>query len=140
MLGRGDPMKPNLRGARWSPLDVPALYAAIEKDTAIAEGDHLIAVQGLPVTTERNLYTIAVELENVLDLRDDALLNSIGLPKSVREDDDHRACQLVGGAAEWLGHDGILVPSARHLGTNLAIYVAKLNPAARLEVVAAETL
>jgi RES domain-containing protein len=140
VIGSRDPMNPNLRGARWNPADVPTLYASFERDTAIAEGAHLIAVQGLPMSVERNVYTVAIELENVLDLRDDALLASLGLPPEAREDDDHRACQLVGGAAEWLGHDAILVPSARDAGTNLAIYVAQLNPGARLEVVASETL
>jgi RES domain-containing protein len=140
MLGGRDPMIPNLRGARWNALDVPALYAAIERETAIAEGDHLIAVQGLPLSTRRDLYTVAVELENVLDLRDDLILTSLGLPADARASDDHTACRLVGGAAEWLGHDAVLVPSARRAGTNLAIYVAKLNPRARLEVVSSETL
>ncbi len=140
MLGRRDPINPNLRGARWNPPNVLTLYASLDRDTAIAEGDHLIAVQGLPITIERNLYYIGLELENILDLRDDALLNSLGLSPAERVADDHTACQLVGGAAEWLGHDGILVPSARHANSNLAIYVAKMNPGARLEVLARETL
>ena len=35
---------------------------------------------------------------------------------------DHRVCQTVGGAFEWLGNDGLLVPSARADGANLVIF------------------
>jgi hypothetical protein len=31
-------------------------------------------------------------------------------------------CQRIGGAVEHLGHDGLLVPSARHPASNLVIY------------------
>jgi RES domain-containing protein len=140
MLGTRDPMISNERGARWNPPNVPTLYASLDRDTAIAEGDHLIALQGRPLKTVRSIHTIGVELHNVLELTDEHLLETLGLPPSTRESDDHGPCRIVGGAAEWLGHDGILVPSARCSGTNVAIYVAKMRPTARLEVIKHEAL
>jgi RES domain-containing protein len=76
MLGTRDSMIPNERGARWNPPNVPTLYASLDRDTAIAEGDHLIALQGLPLKTVRSIHTVAVELHNVLELTDEHLLNS----------------------------------------------------------------
>jgi RES domain-containing protein len=133
-------MIPNLRGARWNPPDVAALYGSFELDTAIAEGDHLIAVQGLPLKTSRTVYTIGLELHNVLELTNEDVLEKLGLPPLVREADDPTPCQVVGGAAEWLGHDGIIVPSVRHSGQNFVIYTAKMRPTARLEVVSQQAL
>ncbi len=45
---------------------------------------------------------------------------------------------MVGGAAEWLKHDGILVPSARALGTNLVIFPNQQSATYRFEVKGSE--
>jgi len=39
------PDKANGRGARWNPPGTDALYASLERDTAIAEAEHQMAMQ-----------------------------------------------------------------------------------------------
>lgn len=69
------------------------------------------------------LYTIRVSLENVLDLTAPGLLDRPGITAVVLSSADQTPCRTVGGAVHWLGHDGLLVPSAwRTGGTNLVIY------------------
>jgi hypothetical protein len=36
--------------------------------------------------------------------------------------DDMTACRQLGGAADWLAHDGLLLPSAPSTNTNLVIF------------------
>jgi RES domain-containing protein len=55
-------------------------------------------------------------------------------------DTDWSRCQLVGGAAEFLDHDGLLIPSARAQGTNLVIFPNRRDPAEELEIIEKELI
>jgi RES domain-containing protein len=77
------------------------------------------------------LYTIHLSLKNVLDLTAPNLLTRLGIIDEVLAGIDHSPCRTVGGAVNWLGHDGLLVPSARRRGgTNLVIYQQDLATSA----------
>lgn len=116
------PERENVLGARWNPPDVPAIYTSLGRDVALAEAEYHINAQPLRPSAERRIYRIAVHLSRVLDLRDKTVLQALGVdPESFAGDHAHD-CQRVGGAVEWLGHDGCLVPSARAEGANLVIF------------------
>jgi RES domain-containing protein len=69
------------------------------------------------------LYTLRVSLQNVLDLTAADLLPRLGITDDVLSSDDHSPCRTIGGAVNWLGHYGFVVPSARRTGgTNLVIF------------------
>jgi RES domain-containing protein len=121
MFGSNRPEMENIRGSRWNPRDIPAIYTSLEEATARAEGDFMVAMQPIAPRAARHLYRIRVRLANVIDLRDPVLLRAVGVDDSDLRSLDYSACQTVGGAANWLGHDGILVPSARAVGSNLVI-------------------
>lgn len=140
MFGDYPPDRENTRGARWNPTDVSAIYLSIERETAIAEGDHMIAVQPLRPRIRRTVYTVRLTLGSVLDLRGPGQLEALGVGPQELAGDDHSACRQVGGGVAWLGHDGLLVPSARSSGSNLVIYPDQRNPAAEFEQVAAEEI
>lgn len=124
MFGERSPAQVNVRGARWNPPEVGAIYASVERDTALAEGGYAAALQPIHPTVERRLYQLHVRLTSVLDLTDRDLLVELGVDEEALSAVDQMQCQVVGGAVAWLGHDGLLVPSARGAGANLAIYVA----------------
>ena len=123
MFGSYPPARSNTTGARWNDADLAAIYTSCERDTALAEAEYYIAIQPLRPRAKRTLYTIRVSLKNVLDLTAPRLLPELGINDSVLSNPDHSACRRIGGAVHWLGHDGLLVPSARRAGgTNLVIY------------------
>lgn len=64
----------------------------------------------------------------MLDLSDPLDLSRSGLAGQDLAADDHTACQEVGAAVDWLGHDGLLVPSARSDALSLVIYPANRSP------------
>lgn len=134
-LGEYPPDRENTRGARWNPVDVATIYTSLSRDVVLAEGERLIAVQGIPPTAKRNVYTIEVKLYSVMNLADKQDLTVLGLTDADVAGDDHFRCQLVGGAVEWLGHDGLLVPSARTTGTNLVIFPSKRKPDHKFEII-----
>lgn len=134
------PDKANGRGARWNPPGTDALYVSMERETALAEADHQIAMQPVRPRAKRTIHRLEITLSNVLDLTDADLLDRLGIDSEALAALDFEACQKIGGAAARLGHDGILVPSARHSGTNLVIFVGNHQPDADLRVVTSEVI
>lgn len=140
MFGDHPPYRENTRGARWNPPDVSAIYLSIERQTALAEGDHMLAVQPVRPRSRRTIYSVRVTLRSVLDLRVTGQLEALGIGPEELAGDDHAACRKVGGAVAWLGYDGLLVPSARSNGSNLVIYPDQRSPAAEFEQMSAEDI
>jgi RES domain-containing protein len=140
MFGGRPPDRVNILGARWNPPETGAIYVSLERAGALAEGDHLVAIQPLRPRATRTIYTIHVNLSNVLDLTDRALLAELGVDAAGLVADDFDGCPELGGAAAFLGHDAILVPSVRAGAANIVLYTANLDVAADLEVVSQETL
>jgi RES domain-containing protein len=125
MFGDLRPDRENTRGARWNPPETPAIYSSLERRTAVAEGKHLASLHPIEPTVERKVYTIEVSLSRVIDLSDWNVLKDLGVERELFDTDDYTATQLIGGSAEWLGCDGIIVPSAREEGLNLVVFPRK---------------
>ena len=134
------PDKANGRGARWNPPGTDALYASLERDTALAEAEHQMASQPIRPKVKRTIHQLDVELSGVLDLTDPVLLEGLGVDAAALSRVDFTACQMVGGAAAFLGHDGILVPSGRHPGVNLVVFVSNQRADADLRVIDSEVI
>lgn len=123
MFGTFSPALSNTEGARWNAPPVEAIYTSCERETALAEAEYSISCQPLRPRARRMLYTIRVSLHNVIDLTVPGLLRRLGITGDVLAGADQSPCRLVGSAVNWLGRDGLLVPSARRVaGTNLVIY------------------
>lgn len=136
-----DPFPPervNIRGARWNPPETPAIYTSLERTTALAEADYYIDLQPLRPRATRTIYTLSIALQSVLTLTDWSLLHAFGITEQTFSSQEYSATQIVGGAAEWLKHDGILVPSARAFGTNLVIFPNQQVATYRFEVKGSE--
>jgi RES domain-containing protein len=134
------PETTNTRGARWNPRGVEVLYTSLDRSTAIAEADHLIAIQPVRPRAKRTIHRLEIGLGSLLDLTDRAILASLGVDDEALSGDDHSRCQAVGGAAAFLHFDGILVPSARSPGRNVVILFEGSRPLPRLRVVESERL
>lgn len=118
------PDRVNTAGARWNPPGVGAIYMALERATALAEGQHAVDIQPRRTFARRVLYQVEISVTGLVDLTQASALTAVGLSPDDVASDDHSACQRVGGAAAWLGRGGLLVPSARAGGANFVILVA----------------
>lgn len=128
------PDKANGRGARWNPPGTDALYVSLDRETTLAEAEHQIALQPIRPRAKRTLFQLDLELSNVLDLTDPKLLEGLGVDRAALSRVEFTECQRVGGAAAFLGHDGILVPSGRHPGINLVVFISNQQSDAELHV------
>lgn len=141
MFAHYPPTFENTRGARWNPAGTAALYTSLDRETSLAEAEYSISLQPLPPETRRTIYRIEVKLNNVLDLRAEEVLAVLGLTSAERTGIELSMCQEIGGAVAWLGHDGLLVPSARHKnGSNLVIYPTSQASDTEFEVLDSEEI
>jgi RES domain-containing protein len=139
-LPNQSPTAANTKGARWNPAGVPVIYLSVERDTARAEGDYLGGAQPQPIRGTRHITEVEISLGRVLDLRDRTVLRALGLSEADLRSSDHSACQRVGGTAEWLGLEGLIVPSARAEGANVVVFERRTGPDFSLRVVGSEPL
>jgi RES domain-containing protein len=140
MLGDYPPERSNTRGARWNPPEVAAIYTSLDPATALAEAEYRLGLEPFRPRAKRTIYRIRLKLKAVLDLSDRASLEKLGITKQHLEGLDFTACQGVGGAAQWLGNDGLLVPSARHSGTNLVVYEFNRDQESEFTVLSSELI
>jgi RES domain-containing protein len=134
IFGDRQPTLENSLGARWNPSGVAAIYTSLDRATAVAEGDHAIAVQPLRPSVARWIYPVHIELTDVLNLSPAGALEPTGVGEAELTSDDHSACRAVGEAVAWLGFEGLIVPSARGEGPNLVIFTANLKPQSVFDV------
>ena len=131
MFGSHPPARVNVEGARWNAPGLAAIYTSCERETALAEAEYYISLQPLRPKAKRTLFTIHVLLQKVIDLTARDLIVRLGITEEVISSIDHGPCRTIGSAVHWLGHDGMLVPSARrHNGTNLVIFQQDLAASA----------
>jgi RES domain-containing protein len=127
MFGDNPPELANTGGARWNPQGVDAIYASLERETAIAEGEYRVELEPIRPRAKRTVYRLSVRLASVVDLTDPEVRRRLGLDYADLADPDMAKTSAVGGAVEWLGHDGMLVPSIRADGTNLVIFPNRME-------------
>ncbi len=127
MFGDNPPELANTGGARWNPPGVDAIYSSLERETAIAEGDYRLQLEPIRPRAKRTVYRLTVRLASVVDLRSPEVRRRLGLSDADLADLTMSKTSAVGGAVEWLGHDGMLVPSMRAEGTNLVIFPNRME-------------
>lgn len=140
MFGTSTPDRVNTRGARWNPPGVAAIYVSLERDTAIAEGQHAVDIQPLRPKARRVVYECDITAVEVVDLSAQSTLDRLGLSDLDVSSDDFGPCQRVGDAAAWLGLGGFIVPSARAAGTNVVVLVDAAETVPELTVLSSEVI
>lgn len=129
-------LRPSVVRARWNPRGVSALYTALDRATAAAEGAQLRQNQhdeGTLTSMTMELVPLEVHLERVVDIR--GTLAGLGLHEQelggpVRTDiDEPTLAQRVGAGVWYLGYAGLVVPSLqRWPEPNLVIFPDRLGP------------
>lgn len=100
---------------RWNPNELNVLYTALNDDGAIAEVHYNLSIGQpvFPTKLEHNLFEMEVSFENCIDLSNMETLVALGVDETRYKDMLYQRTQEIGSAADFLGYDGIFVPSAR---------------------------
>ena len=79
MFAAYPPDRENRLGARWTPPDVPAIYASLSRETVLAEVEYQLSMEPRRPPVTRTLYKLEVALSSVLDLSTYEVLETVGL-------------------------------------------------------------
>ncbi|MCC3326013.1 RES family NAD+ phosphorylase [Gordonia bronchialis] len=119
------------RGGRWGDT-FPVIYLGRPLNSCIEEAyRHLVDEAGIPahLVRARTLYSVRVDVTNVLDLRGDAAVDAVDLSQTDLESavGDYERCQRVAAAAHQLEYHGIIAPAATGQGETLALFRQRLS-------------
>jgi RES domain-containing protein len=124
-------------GGRWNPPDSYAtLYTASDTETVDAEFDRMLALLRLRPESARprNLVAIKIRLNRVIDLRIPSVRDALGVTVNDLIDDDLSVPRAISEAAQHLGFEAIIAPSAAGKGHVVAIFLTNRSPDSELEV------
>lgn len=113
------------------------LYTSRSRQGALAEMSFHLR-RGQPIVPSRIrflLHEIRVRLENALDLSARDALEALGLDMTayglmsyVERTAEYPRTQEIAEVAHFLGHDGLIVPSARSDASNVVIFCDRVRP------------
>lgn len=138
-----------LRGGRWNPPGLAALYGSPTDTVALEEAKANDRYYGLATTTPRLVVAIEATVARLLDLTAPAVVAGLGLPWPELADEDWRRrleageeslSQALGCAAACSGAAGLIAPSAAVPGALTIVVFPPLGRRGRLEVLEAGVL
>jgi RES domain-containing protein len=116
-------------GARWDPGTFDVLYTSLAREGALAEIHfHLSRQPVFPSKLRSVLHRLMVRTQRTLKIADLEALEGLGVSGATYGTLSYERCQEIGDAAQFLGFDGILAPSARWPCHNLVLFVDRLAP------------
>ena len=117
-----DPIAPSRNGGRWIPRnECPVLYTSCKREGALAEiSFHLANHTPLP-SKPVSLHRISVSTHKTLRLIN-TNLKDLGVEEEMYSTINYEKTQQIGSAVNFLGCDGLIIPSARWNCENLVIF------------------
>ena len=125
-----DPLQASASKARWDPGTFDVLYTSLEREGALEEiYFHLSRQPVFPSKMRSVLHQISVQTTRTLRLADLAALADLGVQTDTYGSFEYSRTQDIADAADFLGFDGIIAPSARWRCQNLILFMDKFTPA-----------
>ncbi|RLJ16773.1 RES domain-containing protein [bacterium endosymbiont of Escarpia laminata] len=122
-----DPLAPSYNGGRWASTNsCRVLYTSLERDGALAEVAFHWSQFTPPPSKPVTLHRLGVETERTLRLIY-ADLEQLDVEESLYHTTNYERTQSIGEAVEFLGFDGLMVPSARWDCEHLVIFPNQLS-------------
>jgi hypothetical protein len=135
-----DPTRGSTANGRWSSNgEFEVLYTSLEKNGAIAEIGHRLSLEPVwPSRIAHQVHKLAVTAARVARLQDLETLTRLKVDVSRYNGYDYTATQAIAAAADFLGHDALMVPNARHPSANLVLLLGNSEPDSVLKVISSE--
>lgn len=115
--------------ARWDPGTFDVLYTCLVREGALEEIHfHLSRQPVFPSRLQSVLHRITVQTRRTLKLADLQAVAALGVAPETFATLDYSRTQEIADAADFLGFDGIIAPSARWPCQNLVLFTDKFGP------------
>lgn len=139
-----EPGAPSNSGGRWaypagSDGGCPILYMSLERDGAIAEVASYLSLLSPTPSKPLDLHTLEVSASKTIKIAI-ADIEKLGAATADYHQRNYERTREIGAAVNFLGYDGLIVPSARWKCDNLVIFSDNHGLAEKLEKVAVEQI
>ena len=115
--------------ARWDPGTFDVLYMSLAREGALEEVHfHLSRQPVFPSKMRSVLHRLSVATRRTLKLADLAAVEALGVGRDTNATLDYSRTQEIADAADFLGFDGLIAPSARWPCQNLVLFLDKVGP------------
>ncbi len=134
-----DPLQCSAAGGRWDDRTFDVLYTSTARDGALSEMYFHLA-RGQPVFPSQvryRLFELEIRLDSCLRLQTLDALAGLGVNTAAfgqlsyaEREREYPQTQDIAEAAHFIGHDGIMVPSARAPYGNVVVFSEPAGPGA----------
>ena len=122
------PLEGSSARGRWSPGHFDVVYTSLDPDGARAElYFHLTRQPVFPSRLRYWLYELNVKTKETLRLANTEALLGLGVEEARYREVLYDLTQAISDAAQFMGFDGLIVPSARWDCLNLVLFVDSLD-------------
>jgi hypothetical protein len=135
-----DPLRGSSANGRWgAPGELEVLYTSEQRDGALAEVGFRLSLEPVwPSLVQHQIHVLAVKAERTLRLVDMRELGNLGVDISRYETFEYSVTQAISAAAHFLEFDGMLVPSARFVCSNLVLFTDRVSHTGHIQLVSSE--
>jgi RES domain len=124
-----DPVLGSPSHNRWCDGTFDVLYTSLDRDGAIAEIHALLSLQPVfPSKMQWFAHKLRISAAQTVKLADLPTLDRLGVDVERYAARDYSRTQPIAEAANFLGFDGLIAPSARWSCLNLVLFTERLAP------------
>jgi len=125
-----DPLQGGRSASRGCNGQFDVLYTSLEREGAIAEAHVLLSLQPVfPSKLAFHVHRLRVSVQQSLQLADLPTLGRLGVDIDRYQERNYARTQEIADAADFLGFDGLFVPSARWACNNAVLFTDRIEPA-----------
>jgi hypothetical protein len=123
-----EPLRGSGASGRWGAAgEFEVLYTSLMRDGALAEIGYRLSLEPVwPSRIEHEIHAARAQLQHTLRFPAVEALAPLGVDVGRYRSFDYTATQAIAAAANFLGVDGLIVPSARFDCANLVIFVERV--------------
>jgi RES domain-containing protein len=124
-----DPLRGAVASGRWNAIgEFEVLYSSLAAEGALAEVGHRLSLEPIwPSRIQHEIHTLRVSADKALIFSDVQQLEKLGVNIAKFGGYEYGATQAIAAAAHFLEFDSLIVPSARYSGSNLVIFLDRLQ-------------
>ena len=124
-----DPQRGAVANGRWNAIgEFEVLYTSLTAQGALAEVGHRLSLEPIwPSRIEHEIHTLRISADRALRFQNMRQLEKLGVNAARFDSFEYEATQAIAAAAHFLEFDALIVPSARHEGSNLIAFLDRLR-------------
>ena len=124
-----DPLRGAIASGRWNAIgEFEVLYTSLKPEGALAEVGYRLSLEPVwPSRIEHQIHALKIRADRALRLEPLNQLEKLAVNTARFESFEYTTTQANAAAAHFLEYDALVVPSARFKGSNVVLFLDRLQ-------------